>query len=1162
MKKTQRKDAVRNILRSKVSYLSIVIIAALAVAAYLGISFAAEALRTQASNFYAMTHFRDAEVLSTMLLSEDDLNTIRALAEVADAEGAFTTSGEIISDGEKQSVVVVSRTERINTPFLLEGRQPEAVTECLLEQTVADSLGVKPGDTVHIEKASYLLCDTYTVAGIVYYPDYYSMPNVIIAPRCVVVLPDAFDRDALEGCYMKAEVRFAATAALPAVSKAYLDAVRVPLAALTEIAGPSAALREASIRGRFQSEIDEGQAKLNDAKQELLDGRAELDEKTQEAADGEQKLLDAEAELRDAAQQIADGEAQLADGEAQLKDAWEQLEAAKAELASAEAELEDGRNQLNAARWQLNSSRSQLDSAKQQLDSGSQQLIDSYNQIETLKSDVRDLLKDTVDDIYPENTVTWAQASPVTSVDDPNMTAMEFAVTDTIAIDIIPSMDELVDSSLSGIVDLSDPEVAAKIESIKSEELYETVAEQYDAGMQQLKQWDDAHADYLAGREAYQSGEEAYNTGYAQYQYGQNRYNNGLAQYNEGKAQYEAGLAEYEENLALFEEKKAELEDAKAQYAEGLQKLEDGKKELADGKAQLAEGEQKYADGVLAYEDGVRQLDDAKAQLDALGTCRWVVLDVHGNGSYIQAEASAENIDRLSITFALLFVVVGELVIYATVGRMIEDQRKLLGTTKALGFFNREIALKYILYGVSGTLLGILVGILLGAFGIQPLITYAHSTLYVYPKTVLSFLPLQTVLVVVLGTLLSAFAVWFACARLVKAPARELMQDRAPQRAPRGKGGKRSILPLYSRLILRNLRSDRRRVLITIVSVAGSCTLLMIGFTLQHGIDAAIDRQFSQIQRYEQIIRFDSDVSASAEADIEAILAQRGAAYSVLRTDTVLVDTDDGLEASFVFSGSTDAIAPYYTLQTDGSGQPLTLPESGMLIHLRMSETKNWQIGDTVPLFDAEMNPHTATVAGVYENYFGRNLFLSEAGYTEVFGKPYQPNTIWTSGCGDGKALEAALRNIEGFVKIESIEETRSSAQKIASVLTLVTLVMIVAAGMMAVFILLNLTNMALTQKNRELTIMRINGFTTKEVIRYMSREMVLTTVLGIVLGLVLGGVLGVLIVRFLEQVATHFAREIPLSGVALSILLTAGFSFCINAFALRKVKRLKLTDL
>lgn len=79
MKNTQFRDSIRNIMKQFVSYLSIVIIAFLAVMAYLGINYAAQSIAHNTSDFYNSNNFRDSEIISTLLLTEDDLDAIRSV---------------------------------------------------------------------------------------------------------------------------------------------------------------------------------------------------------------------------------------------------------------------------------------------------------------------------------------------------------------------------------------------------------------------------------------------------------------------------------------------------------------------------------------------------------------------------------------------------------------------------------------------------------------------------------------------------------------------------------------------------------------------------------------------------------------------------------------------------------------------------------------------------------------------------------------------------------------------------------------------------------------------------------------------------------------------------------------------------------------------------
>ncbi len=1142
MKKTQLKDALRTIWKSKVSYLSILMIALLAVGAYLGIAFAADALNAAASRFYADTHFRDAEMLSTMFLTPDDLDAIRAVDGVADAEGVYSLSLTASFGSEKLRVTAQSMTERINLPELIEGRMPAAQDECLLEVSVFEALRLSMGERIDVSpvkegQTAYLSVDGFTVVGTMHHPDFYTQPNIIAGDRCMLVLPEAFDTEALDGCYMKAEIRLTDTEALPMMTDAYDKAAEAPIAALDAITGERAALRDASVRAAAQTKIDQGREELDKTYRELESGRAELDAKTAEVTDGEQALNDAKTELEDAKRRLDEAEPQLTEGEARL--------------AEAEALLDDTKAQLEEGAEELNTAKSQLDSARRTLVSG-------WNTIENAKTEIRNELRNALDEKIGADSSLWIDwASPMAANPNSSDAASDFWITNNLKVSIAGSLpDSIRDVIVSA--NLPDETLQAVYIQLGGEGEYDrntalnlltdrltTAAEPYqetfDALADGCSQWDNSHKAYL---------------------YGLRQYRSALAQYDEGKATYEEGLAEYEAGLAEYEEKKAAFEDARQQYEQGLADYDAGLRELADGRQKLADGEADYADGLAAYREGLDALADAEETLAVLDPCRWVLLTVNGNGSYVYAKSLAESLNRLGMTFALLFVFVGELVIYATIGRMVEDDRKLIGSVKAQGLYNREVFAKYLLYGVSATVLGAVLGVAVGYFAIQQLVLAGYAPFFVSGAIPSGFLWLPSVLLTVIGALLAALAVWYACSKLLRAPARELMQESAPAASPRSVSGGRHM-SLYARLILRNLKTDRRRILITIVSIAGSCTLLMIGFTMRDGITNAIDRQYTELQRYDQEIVFDPTAADDVQTDLEAILDDAHLSHGALRSHTVYVKAGSEIEISNLYAGTNDTIEKYYQLrEAKDVKTPMTLPEHGVLIHKRMMETKHLQVGDTFTLLDADMNPYTVTVEGVYNSYFGRNLLTSEAGYREIFGSDAVQNTIWIGDCPDSTALKAKLTAVKGFEKLTSLVEARESSQRLASILTLITGVLIVSAGIMAYFILLNLAGMVLAQKKRELTVMRINGFTTGEVIRYIAGETLLTTLLGTLLGLVIGGVLGVTILRILEAETTQFVRSVTLSGIVLSAAITAGFSFGIHALAFRKVKDLKLTDM
>ena len=150
MKKTQLKDSVRNIKKQIVSFISIIVIAALGVSTFLGIEFSVRALRGNLSRLYDEQNFRDIEAVSTLLFTKNDLDDIKAAEGVADAEAVRYTEAKTQFADARENAAVISLTERINKPITVEGRLPSGAAECAVEIQLADSLGLKAGDEIRL----------------------------------------------------------------------------------------------------------------------------------------------------------------------------------------------------------------------------------------------------------------------------------------------------------------------------------------------------------------------------------------------------------------------------------------------------------------------------------------------------------------------------------------------------------------------------------------------------------------------------------------------------------------------------------------------------------------------------------------------------------------------------------------------------------------------------------------------------------------------------------------------------------------------------------------------------------------------------------------------------------------------------------------------------
>ncbi|MBQ9424829.1 MAG: hypothetical protein IJU42_02690 [Erysipelotrichaceae bacterium] len=1060
MKATQIKDTVRNISKQFVSWLSIIVIACLAVTAFLGIRFSADSLRHNVNDSYKETNFRDIEILASLLLSEDDIKALQEREIVEDVAGVRKYNTSLKHNKISRDVIVISLNDHINRPLLLEGSYPKNVGECMLESETADELGLKVGDRINFSETDYLDQQEFIISGIATHPDHVSNYDSAPETRYVMVLMDAFSDEAYNDCYSSAILTLKKDDDVYRYGKDYKKLYTSAQDELDDFGEGRAKVRYEQIRDEYQKEIDSNREKLEDGKKDLDQAKKDLDEADEEIRSNEKKLASSWKEI--------------SDGQAQLDEAKEALDGAIYKLGKAEEELNYGDKQLRTAK---------------------QELADEY---ELLLASRAYLFMYLVDDPLSR---TPSQNTDY-DIDDSNLTLTHF---------------ELAENYY---VDMTSDETAAKIPASSFITGDDVVA--------MAREWEEGHKKYLAGKQQLSMG---------------------WAEYHSAYSQYLLGLEEYENG-------KVELQNAKNKYNNSKAKLNDAKKEYE-------EKYQEYLDGVQEYEDAKKELEDAEKKIDELADNRWLTLNVNGSVSYIFTKNLSGNFASISSTFSLLFVFVGALVIYATVGKSIDEQRKLVGTTKALGFFNSEIFHKYLTFGCSATMAGCLLGVAIAYFAVETAMLRQEMSYYVIGGGKPLFEIVPTLIVLVLALLLSSAAVFLACNRMIKSPARVLMQDAAPEGRKKSGNGS-SSLSLYSRLIIRNMLSDSKRVLVTIVSVAGSCALILIGLTISHSMSSGIDIQFDEVYRYNYLVDYDIEENSEIEKQIEELLDRNDAEYIRVAMNKKMFMSNDQLDTVDILCGDLEQIQEFTLCNDPETKEEMKMDSHapGVYVPLKMDEIAGYSKDGYITIFSGNTEPFDVKVNDIFMLYTARFLIMSDEAYREVFDDAPNYN-VYQIRIDEKKAEEirSQMESLEGVDKYYHSFDRKYMLDSFVATSRLSVILLTVMAFIMAYFILLNLVNLFVNQKKRELTIMRINGFTVREVKNYVGREMVMTTLIGIIIGLLAGSYIAYRIILLLEMI-NCFDRRVYFLGWLFAAAITGLFSALISAQALRKVKHLKLTDI
>ena len=1293
MKKTQKLEANRNIKDQLSSFISIVVIAMLAVTVYLGIAFSARAMDVNISGYYNRLNMQDLVVYSPLLMTGDDAEAIRAVDGVAEVEGGNETVAWLPTDSGVISVSVITMAERVAVPEIISGHAPQSRQECMVENLLAKQTGLKIGDTVRLKNKSgtgnapLLTESVFTVTGLFQHPDH--ITDKIDITKYVIVDESVFDQDLLEGNWLRLRVRMAD---MPEnrFTKAYTESVDVVENALNALSAERVPIRADQVRASMQQRVDDGESqlaeaktKLDDAEQQLADGRQQLADGQAELSDGElqiqdaeQQIADGEKQIQDAEQQIADGEKQLADaeqklsdGEKQLKDGEQQILDGEKQLQDAEQQLSDGEKQLKDAEQQILDGEKQLKDAEQQLKDGEQQLKDGEQKLSDGEQQLKDgeqkiadgekqlsdaeqqiadgekQLSDAEQQILDgekqlsdgEKQINDAKAKYADKMDDYEA-AMDSVAEAEHRLGLAPGQlaeaeRKLADGkaqldSAGERLDradalLTEMELIHDDPSHRSEQEVEDFGRDAAAFIQENFSGDQVPAEaikkYLKAledsddkslEEAYQildgmlrdglaDWEQLYRDKQAEYERGRNDYYYSGEQYIDGllslekakkmlaaaddamqqlqdaeqqleekRAELESGRQEFNEKKAEldsakqeFSEKKAELEDAKQQLDEKRQELEDGRIKLEDGRRELEEKQAEYDSGLTTYREKRDTLDQLKEYYKEIDSAKWTVLDNSSNGSFIYARSNSSNLSSLSSTFSILFVAIAALVIYASVARMVDEQSILVGTTKALGFYNKEVMAKYLIFGVRSTLLGVIAGILLAYFVLQTLCLNMYAPYYTVPKAPPCFLLGPSVLLFVGGLALAVAAVLIASYSLMKSTAVTLMKGKEPKQLFKTGKSSKSSSSLYTRLILLNMGSDLTRVIVTIVSIAGCCILLMVGFTLKFGEDRVVQRQYGEVMTFDAELTFDPDNPEAAEK-LKSLLDSSGVESILVYQDNHAFSDGDSLSACKLISAEPDALPGWYNLRDENNESLVTESEHGVLITKRMHETLALNPGDTITFYNESMSAFPTEVTGIFNNYFGQISFASQSAFREIFGTDPVPNCFFIKLNGFSiNVLRDGARWLPGFISLEDAAARRAQIESTAKAMDVLIVVMIVAAGLMAWFILDNLSGSYMLHKKKELTVMRVNGFTTKECVRYSASELIITTVLGILLGVPLGAQIGYRVIRLTEQSFLQMDRTLDIRSVIFSALITAVFALIINGRALSRIRDLKLSD-
>lgn len=619
---------------------------------------------------------------------------------------------------------------------------------------------------------------------------------------------------------------------------------------------------------------------------------------------------------------------------------------------------------------------------------------------------------------------------------------------------------------------------------------------------------------------------------------------------------------EYKFNIAQLENKLKNM---------GINRSEKRYKEV------LKEYEEKTSDEEIklnAYKDedlnnifkGYKELEKS----EYIQVPEWYILGRNSNVGYENFRQDSDRIDNIGRIFPIIFFMVAALVSLTAMTRMVQENRKEIGTLVALGYSKIDIVLHYLIYSYLASFIGSIIGMSFGFKVFPPLVMRAYSSLYTIPNYMTPFnvkLALESSLLAIFFITLSSLG---AVLKELKESPMSLMRPKPP------KDGKTiflekinfiwQTLSFMGKITVRNIFRYKVRFFMTLIGIAACTGLIITGFGLREGITRAIDKQFYDIYRYDMQAGLGKNIDNKEKENIKESVIKNNDISSVLftcvRNASVNKKQSESEEVYIVVPESKDNINKYIDLNM--KGKPIILGNEGVVITEKLSKLLKKAAGDYIQLHMDNKNIN-AKISAVTEQYVQHYIYMSPEYYKKIINENIEFNNFYGVLKDNSKDNEQDIlnrlreMNTISFVSFKKNNEV--NINKSIDSINSVVLVLIISSGILSFIVIYTLTDININERKRELCTMKLLGFYDSELAFYVYKENIILTIGGGIAGVIYGIFINKFIVSTAETNVMLFVKIINPVYYIYSFLITILFSIIVNIVMYKRFKKINMIE-
>ena len=497
------------------------------------------------------------------------------------------------------------------------------------------------------------------------------------------------------------------------------------------------------------------------------------------------------------------------------------------------------------------------------------------------------------------------------------------------------------------------------------------------------------------------------------------------------------------------------------------------------------------APGALSF-DVEAAIDEA---LQPYGSHGGVTRSTQTSNRFLDDELHEQRV--LSLSVPLIFFAVASFLLHVIVGRLIESQREQMATLKALGYPSLSITMHYVSFvaiiSVAGSLLGILLGY---AYGSAIMVSYRGF--FRFPELDFS-MPLWAALSALLASIAAGLAGGLdAVLRVLALPAVEVLRPNAP--TVRAIGFFPDFIKPTFKIAFRNLIGRPIRTSLTIIGLAMSVPMIVLGLFWWDALDSMIRLQFVDIDRSDAIAVFVKPLKSRVIHEIvelPGVIALEGQRVVDVRLENSHHTYRIGLVG-------LERDSEFHMVRS-ASGHPIYLPDNGIVMSSALAQRLGLRLGDelTVNILDGRRPRWITPLIGLVDEALGFTAYVDLAALNRVMGE--DDSVSQAAMRIEGNSRDIVRQAIVAKPQILSFNEKSrwiDMFQRRIGNLILVSASVLTFFGLIvAIGVIYNSTRVALQERAWELASLRVLGFTRSEVTTILFSELGIELAMAMLIG-------------------------------------------------------------